>query len=322
MGRISDYEKLDKFKGNEVFIVETEEGTKNAAFSLIQNKINDCVDDKANALNFSDVAVINDTEEEYVIGITVGANHIVTPNLKGERGAQGVQGTPGKDGMQYLLAKTYEELMTVMTEIMADFANKTPVCIVTPIDPNTYQENATLTMIYIFDSGTGSAEDAMLVMSPVSETAFTKNLAEAISRNSLKNVYNKKQNLEIEYGVNSSQNITFNDVHIKKIRMTAVLPACSEPVSFKIVVNTHPYTCFLADSVDADSKLYIEYDMLDRNAVHLNYTFCDSHGKEVRSGSRFENYYFKDESFTRARLNFTGYANTEKYRLEYISVGG
>lgn len=84
MGRIDSYEIISGFTGNERIVVETDEGTRKALFSQIQDKINDCVDDKAEMLNLNSVSVTKDTEAEYILDITVGTTHIITPNLKGK----------------------------------------------------------------------------------------------------------------------------------------------------------------------------------------------------------------------------------------------
>lgn len=84
MGRIDSYEAISKFTGNERIVVETDEGTRKAFFSQIQDKINDCVDNKAEMLNRNSVSVISDTESEYILDIIVGTTHITTPNLKGK----------------------------------------------------------------------------------------------------------------------------------------------------------------------------------------------------------------------------------------------
>lgn len=84
MGKIDNYEAVSSFTGNERFVIETNEGTKKASFSLIQDKIADCVEDKAEMLSFSNVFVTKDTESEYILDITIGTTHITTPNLKGK----------------------------------------------------------------------------------------------------------------------------------------------------------------------------------------------------------------------------------------------
>lgn len=84
MGRIDSYEQIKSFSGNERMVVETDEGTRKASFSQIYDKINDCVEDKAEMLNLNSVSVTKDTEAEYVLDITVGTTHITTPNLKGK----------------------------------------------------------------------------------------------------------------------------------------------------------------------------------------------------------------------------------------------
>lgn len=84
MGKIDSYEAVNSITGNERFVIETDEGTKKAFLSLIMDKINDCVEDKAEMLSFSDVSVTKDTESEYILDITIGTTHLTTPNLRGK----------------------------------------------------------------------------------------------------------------------------------------------------------------------------------------------------------------------------------------------
>lgn len=84
MGKIDNYEAIDSFIGSERFVVETDDGTRKAPFTLIQDKITDCVEDKAEMLAFNDISVTKNTESEYVLDITIGTTHITTPNLKGK----------------------------------------------------------------------------------------------------------------------------------------------------------------------------------------------------------------------------------------------
>lgn len=54
MGKIKDYDQLNQFNGDEVFVVETESGTKSAPFALLNDKIVDVVEDKSEMLNQTD----------------------------------------------------------------------------------------------------------------------------------------------------------------------------------------------------------------------------------------------------------------------------
>lgn len=54
MGKIKDYEQLEHFDGNEVFVVETDSGTKSAPFALLNDRIVDVVEDKSEMLNQTD----------------------------------------------------------------------------------------------------------------------------------------------------------------------------------------------------------------------------------------------------------------------------
>lgn len=54
MGKIKDYEQLEHFDGSEVFVVETENGTKSVPFALLNDRIVDVVEDKSEMLNQTD----------------------------------------------------------------------------------------------------------------------------------------------------------------------------------------------------------------------------------------------------------------------------
>lgn len=54
MGKIKDYEQLEHFDGSEVFVVETESGTKSVPFALLNDRIVDVVEDKSEMLNQTD----------------------------------------------------------------------------------------------------------------------------------------------------------------------------------------------------------------------------------------------------------------------------
>lgn len=83
MGRIRSYDLLEEFKGDETFVVETDEGTKSLSVGAIKAHITTAVEEKADMLNQNDIEVVSDTDSEYSLTITVGAKTVTTPNLKG-----------------------------------------------------------------------------------------------------------------------------------------------------------------------------------------------------------------------------------------------
>ena len=83
MGRIRSYDLLEEFKGDETFVVETDEGTKSLSVGAIKAHITTAVEEKADMLNQNDIEVASDTDSEYSLTITVGAKTVTTPNLKG-----------------------------------------------------------------------------------------------------------------------------------------------------------------------------------------------------------------------------------------------
>ena len=84
MARIRQYELLEEFNGDETFVVETDNGTKALSVDAIKEHIAEKVEEKAAQLNQSEVTVALDTESEYILSISIGAETITTPNLKGK----------------------------------------------------------------------------------------------------------------------------------------------------------------------------------------------------------------------------------------------
>ncbi len=84
MARIRQYDLLENFNGDEIFVVETDEGTKSLSVDAIKEHIAEKVNEKAQQLNQSEVTVEVDTESEYVLSISIGAQTITTPNMKGK----------------------------------------------------------------------------------------------------------------------------------------------------------------------------------------------------------------------------------------------
>lgn len=84
MGKIRDYELLEEFKGDETFVVETDEGTKSLSVGAIKAHITTAVEEKADMLNQNDIEVETDTASDYRLTITVGTKTVTTPNLKGK----------------------------------------------------------------------------------------------------------------------------------------------------------------------------------------------------------------------------------------------
>lgn len=84
MARIRQYELLEEFNGDETFVVETDNGTKALSVDAIKEHIAEKVEEKAAQLNQSEVTVASDTESEYILSISIGAETITTPNLKGK----------------------------------------------------------------------------------------------------------------------------------------------------------------------------------------------------------------------------------------------
>jgi hypothetical protein len=84
MARIRQYELLEEFNGDETFVVETDNGTKALSVDAIKEHIAEKVEEKAAQLNQSEVTVTSDTESEYILSISIGAETITTPNLKGK----------------------------------------------------------------------------------------------------------------------------------------------------------------------------------------------------------------------------------------------
>lgn len=82
MGRIRNYDLLEAFNGDETFVVETDEGTKSLSVGAIKAHITTAIEEKADMLNQNDVTVVNNTKDEYILSISVGAKNIITPNLR------------------------------------------------------------------------------------------------------------------------------------------------------------------------------------------------------------------------------------------------
>lgn len=84
MARIRQYELLEEFNGDETFVVETDNGTKALSVNAIKDHITEKIEEKAAQLNQSEVTVESDNESEYILSISIGAETITTPNLKGK----------------------------------------------------------------------------------------------------------------------------------------------------------------------------------------------------------------------------------------------
>lgn len=84
MARIKQYDLLEEFGGDEVFVVETDNGTKSLTVDAFKEFITEKIEEKAAQLNQSEVVVASDTDSEYTLSISIGADTITTPNLKGK----------------------------------------------------------------------------------------------------------------------------------------------------------------------------------------------------------------------------------------------
>lgn len=327
MGRIDSYEAIDSFTGNERIVVETDEGTRKASFSQIQDKIADCVEDKAEMLSFSDVSVTKNTESEYVLDITIGSKHITTPNLKGERyiltesdkADVAALVASQSSTLKTVFAFTDDELNAILMNLMEDFSSNVPLNIIYVTDDGTSQ-------LIILDSGSGNPDDCIIIENGFNDVPFTQDTYDAIKLNSKKNSFTNYTAYKGKtYSTGSVNTISFSGTGtqgIRSARALITLPPLKN-VKFGIGVNQMSGTLvadmLLATELDYTiNNLIIEIDTYSEGYYMTTITLTDGTGV-IYSNKKLESATADGISSFRFRIDS---ASSASYTVDYVGIGG
>lgn len=323
MGRIDSYEQIKNFNGNERMVVETDEGTRKALFSQIYDKINDCVEDKAKLLNFSSVTVLQNTENEYILGIKIGETSVTTPNLVGQKGDKG---DPGK-GAETIVVTTNEELTAALERITSEFkvgsvysviGTGTLLGIESPFS-EADMKGLTAERI-IIDRGTGEYKDALVVTNYVNTTMLhlnqerkiTKLKSDVASINSqiaMPKRYADLENTAYDAKTGMRFDASSNNTHVIA---TLILPSSESAVTLNIgtALLTLP-------SVKENSSLTFEAEKITNEIWKAEYTLVDDTGNLVVS----DTVYKKSGLSKASRIALTGYAAEKTFTITYLAGG-
>lgn len=323
MGRIDSYEQIKNFNGNERMVVETDEGTRKASFSQIYDKINDCVEDKAKLLNFSSVTVLQNTENEYVLGIKIGETSVTTPNLVGQKGDKG---EPGK-GAETIVVTTNEELTAALERITSEFKVGSVYSIIgtgsllgieSPFSDTDLKSLPAERVI--IDRGTGEYQNALVVTNYTnttmlhlsherSITLLENSVASIKSQIAMPKEYVSFENTAYDAKAGARFDTSSNNTHVIA---TLTLPESESAVT--LTIGTQLFTL---PSVEENSTLTFDAEKIAVGMWKAEYILFDSAGNPVLT-----NVVYKKSGTTKAsRIAFNGYAAEKTFTITYLAGG-
>lgn len=182
MGKIRNYDLLEEFKGDETFVVETDEGTKSLSVGAIKAHVATAVEEKADMLNQNDIEIEADTDDEYKLNITVGAKTVTTPNLKGNKGDKGDPAELPENLRQTIVVYSDEEFEEQVAMIAENFTSLVPIEIIFGYDATETVGLSAGSSYLVIDSGSGNIEDAIIVPVLYCEEQFTYNQAQQLNK--------------------------------------------------------------------------------------------------------------------------------------------